>query len=744
MSALEQLQTLLRELFQLDLADLDFGIYRLFRIKRDEIEAFLNEQLPRRAAEAFQAVADEERAALEREVEDLAPRIRREVADDALSAAGEPQPSHPAFQARLARELLEEYVGKRRALQGLRASEAQQAEVFNHLYAFFSRYYESGDFIPRRRYGAREAYAVPYNGEEVLFHWANKDQHYVKTAEALRDYAFTVEALGGPYRIRFPLTGANLPPGNTKGEARYFFPLPKEAEWEADKKTFRLPFHYRLPTEAEVEQYGRNSRLQEAVRQGAERAILRAVPVDLLRSALAMPVDPEADPPVSLLLKRLRHFTRRQTSDYFIHRDLRGFLTRELEFYLKDQVLHLGDLEGDLEAKCRMLRVLRTLAGELIEFLAQIEDVQKRLFEKRKFVLRTDYLAPIQNVPRDLWPEVVANPAQVQAWKDLFAIEPRKDLFNRKGEVNLAFLEEHPTLVVDTAHFGPDFTERLLAAFDDLDEATDGLLIHSENYQALRLLQPKYGGRVRCVYIDPPYNTGSDGFIYRDRYQQSSWLAMISERLELSRTILAPDAITFVSIDDNEVAELKQLVGIVYGAQNFIASIVWRKMFSPKSTAKHFSVDHDYLLAFGPEASLWRPQLLPRTEGADARYENPDDDPRGPWTSGDLTARNYYSQGKYSVTSPSGRTFQPAVGTYWRVNHERFKELDYGHMLKSATLRRRSRSSLLSSVFTEQRTCSTPSSQLALFDAYSRSRPTKQAVGRSWISSQEAVLLPTL
>jgi adenine-specific DNA-methyltransferase len=132
----------------LDTADLDFIVYRLFRPKRDEIEAFLEEQLPRRVGEAFQAVADEGRAALEREVAELAEHIRREVADEALVAAGEPQPNQPAFQARLAREFLEEYVGKRRALEGLHAFEAEQAEAFSHLYAFFSRYYEGGDFIP--------------------------------------------------------------------------------------------------------------------------------------------------------------------------------------------------------------------------------------------------------------------------------------------------------------------------------------------------------------------------------------------------------------------------------------------------------------------------------------------------------------------------------------------------------------------------------------------------------------------
>jgi len=154
MGALEQLQSLLRDLFQYDCADLDFRIYRLLRLKRDDVEAFLGEQLPRRVDEAFRGAAGEERGKLEKELAELAARIRKEVSEEALLADGAIVPD-------------------------------------------FSRYYEAGDFIPKRRYGAREAYAVPYNGEEVLFHWANKDQHYVKTAEAFRDYAFTVDGLGG-------------------------------------------------------------------------------------------------------------------------------------------------------------------------------------------------------------------------------------------------------------------------------------------------------------------------------------------------------------------------------------------------------------------------------------------------------------------------------------------------------------------------------------------------------------------
>ncbi|HSB69287.1 MAG TPA: hypothetical protein VLT62_08160 [Candidatus Methylomirabilis sp.] len=538
MDPLKKLQELMRELFQLEFADLDFGLYRLLHLKRHEIEAFLTEQLPRRVVEVFKGMASEERSALEEGVSELAGRIRADIALDALLESGEPNVEHPGFKAKFGQDLLAAYEAKRRQLLSVQVGEAQKAEVFNHLYAFFSRYYEAGDFIPRRRYGAQEAYAVPYNGEETFFHWANKDQHYVKTAEAFRDYVFVVEVLGGPYRVRFVLTHATLPPGNTKGDTRYFFPISEEVGWVKESKVLRIPFHYRLPTEKEVERFGRNSKLQDGVLLDALPRLLKAISDATLRSALSEIVEQREDQEVSLLLKRLRHFTRRNTTDYFIHKDLEGFLKRELEFYLKDQVLHFDDLDGDLESKRRTLRVIRELAEDIIRFLAQVQAVEKRLFEKRKFVLRTDYLVPIKEVPRKLRPEILASKAQIEAWKSLFALEPRKDLFNQKGKVNERFLEEHPTLVVNTAHFPPEFKDQILAGFENLDEATDGLLIDSENYQALRFLENKYAGKVQFIYIDPPYNTGSDDFVYKDRYQHSSWAAMILERMEEARKLL--------------------------------------------------------------------------------------------------------------------------------------------------------------------------------------------------------------
>jgi adenine-specific DNA-methyltransferase len=650
MTALARLQSFLRELFQFEFGDLDFGIYHLLHLRHAEVETFLAEQLPRRVDETFTGFAASERETIGREVSELAARIRKEIDEGALLPTGEIHPDFRAIKARAARELLDQYEDRRRRLQEVGATETQKAEVFNHLYAFFARYYDAGDFLPRRHYGARETHAVPYRGEETVFHWANKDQHYVKTAARFRDYVFVVETVGGAYRVRFTLAEAEEPRGNTKGDIRYFFPRPGAATWDKERPSLCLPFDYRLPSEKEVERYGKNSKFQEGLLEESLPKILDAIPDAMLRGALSAGEEQREGSKVPRLLRRLRHFTHRNTTDYFVHKNLAGFLRSELEFCVKDQILHLGDLAGELETKQRMLRVVREIAEDIITFLAQIEEVQKRLFEKRKFVLRTDYLLPIKNVPRQLWKEVVANKAQLEAWRELFDIKP-------KGKL-LSMLDQHPTLVVNTAYFEEEFKERLVEAFEDLDEATDGVLIHAENYQALRFLERRYGGRVKCIYIDPPYNTGSDEFIYKDRYRHSTWLAMMEERLRLARNLLGEDGSIFISIDDNELANLKSLMNQIFREEHFIATVIWQKVYAPKSTAHHLSVDQDYLPLYAKNAELWRPTLLPRTEEANARYENPDNDPRGPWKPSDLSARNYYSKGEYEVTSPSRKKFR--------------------------------------------------------------------------------------
>lgn len=231
------------------------------------------------------------------------------------------------------------------------------------------------------------------------------------------------------------------------------------------------------------------------------------------------------------------------------------------------------------------------------------------------------------------------------------------------------------------------------------------LLIEGDNLDALKLLQETYLNQVKLIYIDPPYNTGRE-FIYDDDFRETSadyfershqddrdtgrllantdandrfhsdWLTMLYPRLKLARQLLRDDGVLFISIDDNEVATLRQIGAEVFGEQNFVATIIWQKVYAPKNSAKWFSEDHDYLVIFAKNRLLWQPNLLPRTDEMQGRYTNPDNDPRGPWKAENMTARNPYEAGIYAIETPSGRLIDgPPRGTYWRLSQESFKSL---------------------------------------------------------------------
>ena len=210
------------------------------------------------------------------------------------------------------------------------------------------------------------------------------------------------------------------------------------------------------------------------------------------------------------------------------------------------------------------------------------------------------------------------------------------------------------------------------------------LLIEGDNFDALRYLRMTFAGRVKCIYIDPPYNTGNRDFVYNDRFvdvndswRHSTWCEFMYQRLLLAKDLLRQDGVIFVSIDDNEVATLRLLMEKVFAASNFVATCIWQKIDGPKNTATHFSDDHEYVLVFALSKATWRPNRIPRTEEMEARYKNPDKDPRGPWLLSDLAARNPYSEGRYSITTKTGRVIEgPPAGSYWRVSKTKFEELD--------------------------------------------------------------------
>ncbi|MBK5964038.1 site-specific DNA-methyltransferase [Thiocystis minor] len=224
------------------------------------------------------------------------------------------------------------------------------------------------------------------------------------------------------------------------------------------------------------------------------------------------------------------------------------------------------------------------------------------------------------------------------------------------------------------------------------------LIVHGDNLHALKALLPMYAGRVDCIFIDPPYNTGNEGWSYNDNVnspmlrewldsnpvgiedglRHDKWLCMMWPRLRLLHELLSESGSFWMTLDDNEIHRARMMLDEIFGADNFVATCIWHKNYSPKPSAQFFSEDHDYLLIYAKDKTIWRPNLLERTDDMDARYDNPDNDTRGPWKPGDLSARNYYGEGTYPITCPSGRIIPgPPSGRYWVISEAKFKEMDH-------------------------------------------------------------------
>jgi len=592
----KKLQSLLRRLFQFESADLDFGIYRIMNRKRDVIEKFIEKDLIASVDTEFGKISATTKASAKKELDELKSAIEKTLGSSAILPSGEfnPQFSNTPIGADLAKQ----YKEKTAAYAAASVSDELKTEVFNHIYQFFSRYYDNGDFMSMRRYSARQKFAVPYNGEEVMLHWANKDQYYIKTGEYFFNYAFRV----GEYTIRFQIVQAETSMNNTKTENRFFILNTDERNITYDEKTKELVilFEYRALTESEKAAAGIRN-IQDALNEQAKTAILAAIPDIGLRAGLTRETDGKTP-----LEKHLATYAKRNTTDYFIHKDLSGFLTQELDFYIKNEMFDLDDLGTDkeipIEQYLSRVRVMKVISEKIIMFLAQIEDFQKKLFEKKKFVLNANYCMTLDQVPEGFYPEIVKNTAQIAEWKALYGIgEPggQATLSSKKGNViDEEFLKAHPHLVLDTKFFPHTFKDTLLATFDELDEVTGGLMVKSENWQALNLLQERYREQVKCIYIDPPYNTGKDEFLYKDNYQHSSWLAMIENKLRFSYLLLDSQNGFFISsIGDQELYRMSNLLNVFFLEENHASTFIWKTEGNIDNQSK-IKQNHEYLISY--------------------------------------------------------------------------------------------------------------------------------------------------
>lgn len=651
MTAQVQLQSLLRELFQLDNSDLDFGIYRILNLKHKEVEEFINVVLPKRIEEVREKILARQSVDLKAEIE----MLKKELASNFqinFEQSGDLETKAKKYeQLPLFKEPYNKYIEAKKKIDALHVSEDTERSIYNELYRFFDRYYEGGDFISKPRAGSNN-YMIPYNGEEVKLYWANYDQYYIKTAENFKNYIFTNNSkIADTLKtVEFKIVDAETTVNNNKEEkGRLFIPTEEPIEWNGEERKLTVKFYYKIPSADEKTRWGEKQSVKkedkginQRLYASLEKFIAKNKDAELLRLSQKTRKNSKGDEQ-PLFLYHLNRYTSINSFDYFIHKDLRGFLRRELDYFLKNEVLSVSFLnpewqEGEVQEaiKLNVLKAsaIRDLALTIIDFLGELENFQKRLFEKKKFVVQSDYCLTLDVITdealrNEILDDVLGDKEQkqVKEWIALGFIADKKDLKDLKkllknGDTRLKYL------VLDTQFLPEKLRWKLLASIDDLDNKTTGLLINSENWQALSFLLPKFMERVQSTYIDPPYNTDASAIVYKNNYKDSSWLALLENRLNLAKVLLDKEGIICVAIDDEEASALRFLLSKLFTKEVGIAVV--RSNPAGRKTKGTFAPTHEYAMFYGKSVES-TPMNLDVTEKRLARYPLKDEKGNFAW-----------------------------------------------------------------------------------------------------------------
>ena len=649
--ALNTLREKFRDMFHFAHNDLDFGIFRILKIKRDEVNQFINEKLPSIVDEALAEVTE---ALYENQLTKVKEFVNEEGShrqrDWLENLAENSQQLIDFLQTEQQEKLIAPLETDPDELKAHLAF-----RVYNHVHNFFERYYRDGDFGYNDRstalYKVDYPDEVDYNGADTLFHWKCRDSYYVKTATGFNSIAFEVDGKRIEYRLEGKAS-SNIAQNNNRDDFKHYHfdridpPKPDDPE-----QTWRVILHLAETSTPKVEIYREMNAqifsetgnvdiyLHERAKRGEEQGKpifkvltntydkvndgrlqgIKALHLNLANYAEKLAERPDftdktlgknkterqATLEKRLKVRRFHTFDKNlnaffvgMDSDYFIHKDLDKFLKTEQRRYIQNTIL--GDLDTLLNLSpanpaFAIATAFRSVTDEVIALLVAVETFQKRLFLMKKKVLETNYLISVGKISeatkdnpkqRETFiSQILQNDAQLADWRETFGIDITEQLPLLEGL--------YPTLPLDTRHFKEVFVDELLALFDDLESQIDGVLLKSENYQALDLLIEKYRGSIRCVHIDPPYNTNTSGFLYKNNYQHSSWLTMMENRLSLAEQLMAPDSCFLCHIDENEYENLFKVFNTLQMKNQ--GTVVWDKR-NPVSGANRIATQHEYVI----------------------------------------------------------------------------------------------------------------------------------------------------
>ena len=605
---LDRFVKLLKEIFELDKSDLDFGIYRVMNLRKTQIETFLADRLPEMVQETLAPFAQGSKE----EIHNQMTQIEENVAGMGMTVDALPDTA----------PLKQKYMALQKQLAEGADLAALETDVYSALYSFFNRYYEEGDFISKRRY-KEGVYAIPYEGEEVKLYWANQDQYYIKTSENFKDYTFVSDGI----TVHFRLVDSTTEQNNNKvsnDSKRVFmlftedeetYPGIKTFEYDVDAAEVIIRFVYDIPEDKKKkyteENYAAIEKWLFSLRRAELNPLLAPIPTGKGKET------------TTLLEKHLKGYVAKNTFDYFIHKDLRGFLTRELDFFIKSEVMHLDDLDTSNEARVEVylakVKAIKRVGKIIIDFLAQIEDFQKKLWLKKKFVVETNWCITLDKIDESFWPEIIANKEQIDEWISMYAIDEADGWSNPP---TTDFLCQNQNLLIDTKHFPNTFKYSLLESIPDLDKQTTGVMLNSDNYQALQLLLSRYEKQIQSIYIDPPYNTDASPIMYKNGYKDSSWLSLVVDRVAISKRLMSDGAVLAFAIDDFEEKYAHCVLDDIF-PQGELGTVVIRNNPSGRPVPTGFAISHEYTLFYSNTEDTVV-EKMPRNAELNKRYKEKD------------------------------------------------------------------------------------------------------------------------
>lgn len=543
-------------------------------------------------------------------------------------------------------------------------------DIYNKLYTFFDSYLnDTGTPFFHDTPLYKNIYAKVYtNSKDTSLFYKTKDLYYVKS-----DTLYTSLTLSDENelaQIHFDTSEYRQNADNTK--RKLIFKLDKIEQTSTDTQDSIPTIYIKVLSQKDL-----LPKLNAVFKENSNE-----LSEDFIKSLKAhkIPLD-EAH-----IKKLVASYKKQNEVDFFIHKNARAFLQEQFDLWFYHYLYKDSEFQEWSVKSISHLQRIRNIALEIIGLIGDFEDELKAVWLKPKFVKAVNYVFSLDLILRHLaLSDKAQNTAlldsickdkgfekQIKEWQDLGLIDESFQAQNISEKILSD--DKYKFLPLDTKHFSKETQYKILSVFDDIESILNGELIKADNFQALNTIMPKYQNKVDLIYIDPPYNTGNDGFIYSDKFNHSSWLSMIANRLELAREFLKDSGSIFISIDDNEQARLKILCDEIFGEGNFMANIIWEKVFSAVNLRKDFSPNHDFISVYSKNIDKTLLNPLPRTEEANARYKNPDNDPRGIWTSGDMSVGPAVEANIYEITLPSGRKILPPKGYSWRLSKETFEE----------------------------------------------------------------------